>query len=34
VVHIDTGAELPLGEFCQVEITAADEYDLYASLSR
>jgi len=34
VVHIDTDAELPLGEFCRVEITAADEYDLYASLSR
>jgi ribosomal protein S12 methylthiotransferase len=33
-VHIDTDAELPLGEFCRVEITAADEYDLYASLSR
>jgi ribosomal protein S12 methylthiotransferase len=34
LVHIDTDAELPLGEFCRVEITAADEYDLYASLSR
>ena len=34
LVHIDTDAELPLGEFCQAEITAADEYDLYASLSR
>ncbi len=34
VVHINTDAELPLGEFCRVEITAADEYDLYASLSR
>jgi ribosomal protein S12 methylthiotransferase len=34
VVHIDTDAELPLGEFCRVKITAADEYDLYASPSR
>jgi len=34
VVHIDTDTELPLGEFCRVEISAADEYDLYASLSR
>jgi ribosomal protein S12 methylthiotransferase len=34
VVHIDTDAELPLGEFCRVEITGADEYDLYATLSR
>jgi len=34
LVHIATEAELPLGEFCQVEITDADEYDLYASPSR
>ena len=34
LVHIDTSADLALGEFCQVEITAADEYDLYASLSK
>jgi ribosomal protein S12 methylthiotransferase len=34
LVHIATDAELPLGEFCQVEITDADEYDLYASPSR
>ena len=34
LVHIDTDAELPLGEFCQVVITAADEYDLYASLNK
>ncbi len=34
LVHIATDAELPLGEFCQVEITGADEYDLYATPSR
>jgi ribosomal protein S12 methylthiotransferase len=34
LVHIASGAELPLGEFCRVDITAADEYDLYASPSR
>ena len=34
LVHIATDADLPLGEFCQVEITDADEYDLYASPSR
>jgi len=34
LVHIATDAELPLGEFCQVQITEADEYDLYASPSR
>lgn len=34
LVHIDTSADLELGEFCRVEITAADEYDLYASLSK
>jgi ribosomal protein S12 methylthiotransferase len=33
-VHISTESELALGEFCEVEINAADEYDLYASLSR
>ena len=31
LVHIDTSAQLTLGEFCEVEITGADEYDLYAS---
>ena len=30
LVHIDTAASLTLGEFCDVEITGADEYDLYA----
>ena len=34
LVHIDTSDDLELGEFCRVEITAADEYDLYASLSK
>jgi len=34
LVHIATDADLPRGEFCQVEITDADEYDLYASPSR
>ncbi len=34
LVHISTDTELALGEFCQVEITGADEYDLYAMPSR
>ena len=34
LVHVETGASLAVGEFCRVEITAADEYDLYASPSR
>lgn len=34
VVHIEADSNLPLGEFCRVEISAADEYDLYASPSR
>ena len=34
LVHIETDARLPLGEFCRVEIKRADEYDLYASFSR
>ncbi len=34
LVHIDTDDELPLGEFCRVDISAADEYDVYASLSK
>ena len=34
LVHINTDTHLALGEFCQVDITAADEYDLYASLSK
>ena len=34
LVHITTEDELTLGDFCQVEITDADEYDLYASPSR
>jgi ribosomal protein S12 methylthiotransferase len=34
LVHIDTSDDLELGEFCRVEITAADEYDLYASLNK
>ena len=31
---IETGTELAPGEFCEVEISAADEYDLYATPSR
>jgi ribosomal protein S12 methylthiotransferase len=34
VVNIATDKKLPLGEFCRVEISAADEYDLYALPSR
>jgi ribosomal protein S12 methylthiotransferase len=30
LVHIDTADSLSSGEFCRVEITGADEYDLYA----
>ncbi len=32
LVHIDTEQDLTVGEFYRVEVTAADEYDLYASL--
>jgi ribosomal protein S12 methylthiotransferase len=32
LVYINTDTDLALGEFFRVEITAADEYDLYASL--
>ncbi len=31
LVHIDSEQPLATGEFCRVEITGADEYDLYAS---
>ncbi|MDS4025503.1 MAG: 30S ribosomal protein S12 methylthiotransferase RimO [Candidatus Contendobacter sp.] len=34
VVHIKNGAALPVGEFAEVRIADADEYDLYAELSR
>jgi len=34
LVHVCTDTRLPLGEFCRVEITDADEYDLYATPSR
>jgi ribosomal protein S12 methylthiotransferase len=34
LVHIDSGSDLPLGDFCRVLITGADEYDLYATPSR
>jgi ribosomal protein S12 methylthiotransferase len=34
LVHIATDAELTLGEFCEVQISDADEYDLYATPSR
>ena len=34
VVHISTDKQLPLGEFYRVEISAADEYDLYALTSK
>ena len=30
LVHIETGDSLPLGGFSRVQITGADEYDLYA----
>ena len=33
LIYIDTEAELVLGEFAQVEITDADEYDCYAVLA-
>ena len=31
LVHIDDAASLQAGDFCEVDITAADEYDLYAT---
>jgi ribosomal protein S12 methylthiotransferase len=34
LVHIEDGESLPVGEFCRVEITGADEYDLYARCRR
>ncbi len=34
LVYIDSEPPLATGEFCRVEITGADEYDLYASPSR
>jgi ribosomal protein S12 methylthiotransferase len=34
LVHIDSGRTLAVGEFCRVEITDADEYDLYAKPSK
>jgi len=34
LVHIDTDLSLPVGDYCQVYIHDADEYDLYASPSR
>ena len=34
LVHIETDIELAPGEFCEVKISAADEYDLYATPSR
>jgi len=34
LVHIETGEALRPGDFCRVEITGADEYDLYARPSR
>jgi ribosomal protein S12 methylthiotransferase len=34
LVHIATDSELNQGDFCQVQVNGADEYDLYASLSR
>ncbi len=34
LVHIATDDELVLGDFCQVRIDDADEYDLYATPSR
>jgi ribosomal protein S12 methylthiotransferase len=34
LVHIESGQTLQAGEFCRVDITGADEYDLYARPSR
>jgi len=34
LVHITTDDELVLGDFCQVRVDDADEYDLYATPSR
>ena len=34
LVHIDSDTPLAIGEFCEVEITGADEYDLYAVPTR
>ena len=34
LVHISTDDELVLGDFCQVRVDDADEYDLYATPSR
>ena len=34
LVHVCSETRLPLGEFCRVTITGADEYDLYATPSR
>ena len=34
LVHITTDNELVLGDFCQVRVVDADEYDLYATPSR
>ena len=34
LVYVDSEADLPIGEFCRVEITDADEYDLYALPTR
>jgi ribosomal protein S12 methylthiotransferase len=34
LVHIATDSVLNQGDFCQVQVNGADEYDLYASLSR
>jgi ribosomal protein S12 methylthiotransferase len=30
LIYIETDQELVQGEFCDVEITASDEYDCYA----
>jgi ribosomal protein S12 methylthiotransferase len=34
LVHIATDSTLNQGDFCQVQVNDADEYDLYASLTR
>ena len=34
LVHIDTADELALGDFCRIQVSDADEYDLYATPSR
>ena len=34
LVYIDSESDLPVGDFCEVQVTDADEYDLYAVPTR